>query len=841
MKYFDLTPDPKVLIALTHTPIQPLDALSELIDNSIDSFRLAEVRGVPVQSPLIIVDLPKRSQILEGAGKILLRDNGPGLSAERAEMALKAGFSGNTPYDSLGLFGMGFNISSGKLGARTRFVTAEKAKDRALEVIVDLVEMSKAKNYQVPVSDIEKPDQFAQGTLLEIDGWWPDGNPNKGFILKLVQYGAPKIREELGRRYSTILKSRKIQILVNGESVVPFEHCVWSGDRFVERREAGRVFARIEFDDVVGTQRRCTECFSLVEVGKEECAECKSSSFRTIEERVRGWVGIQRYDDQVEFGVDIIRNGRAIRISEKSAVFEFTDEFKKTIKDYPSDSIYGRIVGEVHLNHVPVDFLKQDFQRSSMEWQRAMVFLRGESALQQTQPGADKNFSPISKLYRGYRRVRRFGKNDMYMGTWDVVAGEPRRISRDVEREYLEKFQQKLPGFYDDAEWWKLVEQADKKPLDELVVCPKCQAQNLSEKDICLSCSAILRGKPCLNSDCKKEIPESAAQCPDCGKSQVILEKKAWNCAICAVKNTAEAKFCRGCSAERGKRNPLSREFLLERSEKSDALSISRCSVLLADGGFSNPSIDIAVFLTKHPLSDPRTEKRIPLISFKTPALIEIVLDPTHPLFEVYGVRVEYAVAQEVASYIFESNRRLVGHVGIHTIPAIQMEIIKTRWDGELAGDPARVQMEGRQFLVSLKDEMPAILQSASDDIFTSLPDESKQIVVANLLKSKRSIADLDALTKNGEILRFLGDLDMLGVIREYGHRFLDGAFWSDPYDGMPKSVPQAVADSIRRQTRARYVNCLEDLIGYMTEVSPERHITERARASLQILQRNVV
>lgn len=31
---FDFTPDPKVLIALTHTPMQPLDALCELIDNA---------------------------------------------------------------------------------------------------------------------------------------------------------------------------------------------------------------------------------------------------------------------------------------------------------------------------------------------------------------------------------------------------------------------------------------------------------------------------------------------------------------------------------------------------------------------------------------------------------------------------------------------------------------------------------------------------------------------------------------------------------------------------------------------------------------------------------------
>lgn len=44
---FDLTPDPKVLIALTHTPIQPLDALCELIDNAIDSFEAAALQGTP--------------------------------------------------------------------------------------------------------------------------------------------------------------------------------------------------------------------------------------------------------------------------------------------------------------------------------------------------------------------------------------------------------------------------------------------------------------------------------------------------------------------------------------------------------------------------------------------------------------------------------------------------------------------------------------------------------------------------------------------------------------------------------------------------------------------------
>jgi len=64
------------------------------------------------------------------------------------------------------------------------------------------------------------------------------------------------------------------------------------------------------------------------------------------------------------FGIDLIRNGRAIRPSEKSAFFTYVDEFKNEIKDYPIDSQYGRIVGEIHLDFVPVDFLKQDFQRA---------------------------------------------------------------------------------------------------------------------------------------------------------------------------------------------------------------------------------------------------------------------------------------------------------------------------------------------------------------------------------------------------------------------------------------------------------------------------------------------
>ena len=106
------------------------------------------------------------------------------------------------------------------------------------------------------------------------------------------------------------------------------------------------------------------------------------------------------------------------------------------------------------------------------------------------------------------------------MGYWDPEKGKPERISRNVEREYYEKFRQKEPGYYDDTEWWKLVEQADSPPAEELVECPECNAQNLQGHEICAICGHVLIGKSCINPECTRTIPRSAQSCPYCGISQ---------------------------------------------------------------------------------------------------------------------------------------------------------------------------------------------------------------------------------------------------------------------------------------------------------------------------------
>src|SRR5262245_46182077 len=176
----DITPDPRVLIALTRTPIAPLDALCELIDNGIDSFYAARQQGAPVEHPLVRVTLPGEAEVRRGEGIVRVQDNGPGLSRVDVANALRAGYTSKTSFGTLGLFGMGFNIATGKLGRRTILRTARDEDSSGIEVELDLPSLIRAGEFKVPVRSVPKSPAFSRGTIVEVSDWWEEGDPNSG-------------------------------------------------------------------------------------------------------------------------------------------------------------------------------------------------------------------------------------------------------------------------------------------------------------------------------------------------------------------------------------------------------------------------------------------------------------------------------------------------------------------------------------------------------------------------------------------------------------------------------------------------------------------------------------
>ncbi len=840
---FDFTPDPKVLIALTHTPMQPLDALCELIDNAIDSFYSAKIQGVPIDKPIILVTLPSRKQLSLNSGILRIQDNGPGMTAENAEKAIKAGFSGNNPYDTLGLFGMGFNISTGKLGNITTFMTSRADSATYIKTIINLKKINATKDYSLEAEEHTKETgapftESGHGTIIEVTDWWPEGNANRGFIQKLIQYGARKIREEIGRRYATILRRGEIRIIINDEKCEAYEHCVWDDSRFVVRKN-GNIPAVIRFNQTVGSSKRCGKCTAILGSDENVCPSCGSSSIRTLDEKVVGWIGIQRFDSDTEYGIDIIRNGRAIKIGEKNAFFEYVDEFKHTIKDYPIDQQYGRIVGEIHLDFVPVDFLKQDFQRSSVEWQKAMSFIRGDSSLQPSQPGASENNSPLYRLYQAYRRVRNFGLKDMYMGYWDADSRTAKRISRDTEQEFYKKFKEKLPGYYDDSEWWKLVESADQPPVEELPECPVCGTQNVKEAEECAGCGEVLIGKTCLNEDCKKFIPRSATACPYCGANQIAVILEPWICKVCKTKNVATDEVCKVCHNPQGANHPLSKDELLAHSDKDDSLSSNELSVKLADGTQSN-AIRVEVYSTHAPMVTPGSGIREPLIIHKEIGNLTIFIDNSHPFFSRCNLSREQLVASEVAMYIYQERLNLTSYFE-HNLSNLTWEILQTNWKDAIEFDFDTIFKEAADLLSDIQYRLKDSLGSDAELYFDELSNDEKREMTYALIQKGIDLSHIADLKRTGEYVIYTPFSFLLKIYNEEPNHFFGGKVWNTTLiaGGEELLGPETIA-AAKAKIVDQYGNYLKNLIIFLENRYSDMLTLESAKLAIHFLGKDM-
>lgn len=819
----------------------PMDALCELIDNALDSFEAAKLKGISIESPSVYIELPSLSDVKNGIGRLTVRDNGAGMNESQAEAALRAGYSGNNAYDSLGLFGMGFNISTGKFGRKTTLTTATSGSSEAVSVVVDLETIRKTQSYLVTPMLVPLPSGFQRGTIVEVSDWWASGTPNADFCRKLVQYGMPTVRREIGRRYASILRRSEkgaIAIYVNGEVCKPYEHCVWSEKRFVTHRSLGQINAQIKIDQVIGQHVRCTQCTAIVPEGKNECPGCGASGgLRTIQEKVVGWLGIQRFDSSSDFGIDLIRNGRTIRIGEKQAFFEFTDDLKRVIRDYPIDSPYGRIIGEIHLDHVPVDFLKQDFQRSSPEWQRALEFIRGCSSLQPEQPGADRNSSPLYVLYQGYRRVRAFGKQHLYMGYYDAAEGRAKRISRDVEKDYYEKFLKREPGFFDDEEWWKLVEAADQPPIQEMAKCPACRVENPRDADACSACGHILKAKACISQKCGKTIPASAQSCPFCGESQILQPEVSWTCCVCNASNAPGVDLCSTCGQKQGTPNPVSRDSLLANSDKEDDLCIQGCSVKLADGS-SSSSMDIDVYASKGPLKPFAALHPLPAICVRSASGADIFLDLSHSEFAQFGVPPECLIAYEVGVVIHVENGRLISaHPETHTVHNLAWQVLDKFYNSRLADNTERVREDAHNLFSSVRERLPKAFDGGTEDAYRTLSESQVGAMVRNLQQAGRDVSLLSDMKASGDFLLFLDESGVLDLFREFPLRFFDGAVWSERISTLHE-LPEAVAEQVRERTILEVRNCLEDVVSFLQTSKPSSSRVKRCRLSLDILEK---
>lgn len=454
---FDLTPDPRVLQMLGEINLAQWRCLAELVDNSIDGFMSAQRVDSAIDNPEVVINVPRTDT---AAARISVRDNGPGMSSETLEHAVRAGWSGNSPIGSLGLFGMGFNIATARLGLVTEVWTSRAGDPHEIGVRIDLDELKAQRNYRVTRQTRAKVDHTAHGTEIVISKLKPE---QRAWLARGQNVSA--MRKQLAKAYSALLSPESgaavFRLEVNGTRIQARRHCTWSPERHVES-SVGTVHAVERFNVALPTRRYCATCMQTLPEGETTCPTGSSAcSVVTVDRRVRGWVGIQRYLHDTDFGLDIIRNGRKIELGIKD-LFEWREGESSEI-EYPTDDQRkrGRFVGEIHLDHCRVSYTKDRFERDDPAWDEMVRLVRGDGPLQPLKAktlGYGANNSPLFRLFQAFRRTSPQGKN----GLWSRIL-----VVKDNERatEMAAAFENNDPDYLGDERWWQLVEEQDASVL----------------------------------------------------------------------------------------------------------------------------------------------------------------------------------------------------------------------------------------------------------------------------------------------------------------------------------------------------------------------------------------
>jgi hypothetical protein len=450
---FDLTPDPRVLQMLGEINLAQWRCIAELVDNSIDGFMSAERLGIAVPNPEVLITVPKADS---AAARVSVRDNGPGMSSETLEHAVRAGWSGNSPIGSLGLFGMGFNIATARLGLVTEVWTSRAGDPHEIGVRIDLDELKAQRNFRVARQTRSKADHTAHGTEIVISKLKPE---QRAWLAR--GQNATAMRKHLAKAYSALLSPESgpavFRLELNGTRIQARRHCTWSPERHVES-SVGTVHAVERFNVALPARRYCAACMQSLPEGDTTCPT-GSGSCRvvSVERRVRGWVGIQRYLHDTDFGLDIIRNGRKIELGIKD-LFAWHEGESSEI-EYPTDDPRkrGRFVGEIHLDHCRVSYTKDRFERDDPAWAEMVRLVRGDGPLQPLKAkalGYSTNNSPLFRLYQAFRRTSPQGKN----GLWSRIL-----VVKEHERalEMAGLFENNEPDYLGDDRWWQLVEEQD--------------------------------------------------------------------------------------------------------------------------------------------------------------------------------------------------------------------------------------------------------------------------------------------------------------------------------------------------------------------------------------------
>ncbi len=758
----DLTPDPRILEVLGDIPYKPWQCLAELADNSFDEFVTDPDRDAG-DPPVIRMTVPKSS-----AGEdaiVAVTDNGRGMTREELERALRAGYSGRLRVGSLGLFGMGFNIATARLGSHTTVRTTRGGDPHWTVTEIDFRDMQRRESFHVPLRREPKDDVTHHGTEIIVS----DLNPK---MLEALKRPATikDIRRRLGGIYSYLIRDESpipevpddktlagldIALYLNGKRIEPWIPCVWSASRTVSYRGA-EISAVQVVDHKLNDAYVCTRCGHWQRHDDvDKCVECGSDRLELRARRVHGWLGVQRYLDPSEYGIDFLRHGRKILTDEKS-LFTWEDyDTGRTFSEYPIEipNNQGRLVGEIHLDHVPVLYQKTDFDRQSREWQEAVRHLRGEGPWRPKTArdyGYDENNSPLGTLFKAFQANR--------PGTRYLIPGNGQQATHDLAREWGERFHDGLPEYQSDEKWYEYCVDHD---LRATAASAGSGGGDSGGGDPAGADNSGLSGRTGITPLPWPGDGQSTAAGSPSGETAGAGDGSA-------VTETEDERFARYRAGARE---------IIDLAGEVNVNGLGRRAVRVFETD--------AVVKTASGAEAPAVSRVAAGVN------LEVFVNGDHPVFRDYGRDPRDYAIMEIAQVL-----RALGHDTSRPISAIAAEVTRQFPDQKTTESSLRDRAAAT--LRRITDLASPIISERPAEMWAALPRECKTRAERDAARADSTL-DWNAATEDGGFVDYLDCGGIAALVRHDPGAFLDGAVfttswasWSDS-DARERQLAQPV------------------------------------------------
>jgi hypothetical protein len=781
----DIQPSPRILSVLGDIEFQEWQCIAELVDNSFDDFLEIERSGLAWDDELRVdVRVPTAATPLKDA-VVEVIDTGRGMTLDALNDAVRAGWSSNDRFTKLGLFGIGFNIATARLGTVARLLTTKDGDDEWIGVEIDLRAIGESQEFRAPIIREPKARPTDHGTRVIVG----ELKPNH---MAWLQRNHAQLRKVLGDVYAYLLEHRRFRLLVNDVAVEPRRACRWAPERSVTRgtgKAAEKIPAVLEIDEPLPAMETCLRCHNWQEPGLGECVECGQGGLEARERRIHGWLGIQRYLHKTDFGIAFLRNGRKILRADKR-VFEWqnpNDPLSAVEVEYPTElGQGGRIIGEIHLDHVPVNYQKNAFEYGDKSWIGAVHSLRGHQPLlprKAKQLGYSPNDSPLARLHRGYRR------NDP--GLDYLVPGNGTGPIHDEARLWGQEFHRGVPEYQSDERWYEAARLHDER---------KREAKE---------------AKAGVDSETGRGLGELGLAPPGEFRDEDPAQSNGSKDPAKKLTSGLLGDPATETETERLQRYRAHSELLPELTGTFGVVELGA-------------SIKLETFLVAgQPLVDGQNQPAPVLLVPQPGNVFAAYVDGDHEVFSHFSIEPAELVLAELANQL---KVRVDSDLPLTQILAllVQQHLPDHRVDVAVLGGQAR------ELMTEIRERMIERIGENPDRAWQFLTPDERSATENHIVAEGGSITIEDA-RKTGDFLAYAPPTFIPRLLEEWPEAFMDGKLFSGLYAGLSSTAG-------KRLSMGRLISYVYDVALLADAQSkPRKDELLRARLSISLLQRELV